>query len=85
LLKNKPELVEKARELYENIKNEFSCFYDDGGSIGRRYARMDEIGTPYCVTIDFDTLKDDTVTVRHRDSREQERVKISKLKNKFII
>jgi glycyl-tRNA synthetase len=85
LLKNKPELVEKAREIYTQLKNDYSSFYDEGGSIGRRYARMDEIGTPYCITIDFDTLSDDTVTVRHRDSREQERVKISELKSKLKI
>jgi glycyl-tRNA synthetase len=79
LLKNKPELVAKAEAVFNLLKSDFSSFYDDSGSIGRRYARMDEIGTPYCVTIDFDTLEDDTVTLRDRDSREQKRVKISEL------
>jgi len=55
------------------------CFYDDSGSIGRRYARMDEIGTPYCITIDFESLTDNSVTIRNRDSREQKRVKIADL------
>lgn len=85
LLKNKPELIEKARAVFEELKKEYTCFYDDAGSIGRRYARMDEVGTPYCITIDFDTLNDNTVTVRHRDSREQERVKISELRHKLIL
>jgi glycyl-tRNA synthetase len=85
LLKNKPELVDKAREVFLSLKEDFVTFYDDGGSIGRRYARQDEIGTPYCVTIDFDTLEDGTVTLRNRDSREQERVKISALRHKLIL
>jgi glycyl-tRNA synthetase len=79
LLKNKPELIEKARAVYLDLKKRYSCFYDDAGSIGRRYARMDEIGTPYCITIDFDTLQDDTVTVRDRDTKEQKRVKIAEI------
>jgi glycyl-tRNA synthetase len=76
LLSNRPELVEKAREVFDGLKKKFQCFYDSSGSIGRRYARQDEIGTPNCITIDFDTLKDDTVTIRDRDSTEQKRVKI---------
>ncbi len=77
LLKNKPELVEKAREVYAMLKKEFGdVMYDDNGNIGKRYRRQDEIGTPYCVTIDFDTLEDDTVTVRHRDTAKQERADI---------
>ncbi len=77
LLKNKPELVKKAREVYDMLKKEFGAvMYDDNGNIGKRYRRQDEIGTPYCVTIDFDTLKDNTVTIRHRDTTKQERVKI---------
>src|SRR3990167_8830794 len=81
LLKNKPELVEKAREVYETLKKDFStAVFDDNGNIGKRYRRQDEIGTPSCVTIDFDTLEDDTVTVRDRDSGEQKRVKIEDLK-----
>jgi glycyl-tRNA synthetase len=77
LLKNKPELVEKAREVYQMLKKEFGAvMWDDNGNIGKRYRRQDEIGTPYCVTIDFDTLEDNTVTVRSRDTTEQQRVKI---------
>jgi len=84
LLKNKPELVDKAREVYAALKKEFgSVMWDDNGNIGKRYRRQDEIGTPYCVTIDFDTLEDDTVTVRNRDTTEQERVQISKLSSKL--
>lgn len=81
LLKNKPELVSKAREVYSELKKQFSNIeFDDNGNIGKRYRRQDEIGTPFCVTIDFDTLEDDTVTVRDRDSGEQKRIKISELK-----
>jgi len=84
LLKNKPELVEKAREVYAVLKKEFgSVMWDDNGNIGKRYRRQDEIGTPYCVTIDFDTLEDDTVTVRNRDTTKQERVKITELSTKI--
>ena len=77
LLKNKAELVEKAREVYAMLKAEFgNVMWDDNGNIGKRYRRQDEIGTPHCVVIDFDTLEDDTVTVRNRDTTEQTRVKI---------
>lgn len=80
LLKNKPELVKKAQEVYKMLKKEFgNVMYDDNGNIGKRYRRQDEIGTPYCVTIDFDTLEDDTVTLRNRDTTKQDRVKIEKL------
>ncbi len=80
LLKNKPELVAKAQEVYQMLKKEFgNVMYDDNGNIGKRYRRQDEIGTPYCVTIDFDTLEDDTVTVRSRDTTKQQRIKISNL------
>jgi glycyl-tRNA synthetase len=80
LLKNKPELTEKARSVYAELKKTIpTVAWDDNGNIGKRYRRQDEIGTPYCVTIDFDTLEDDTVTVRHRDTGEQERVAISDL------
>jgi len=81
LLKNKPDLVDCARELYNELRNHFSCFYDQTGAIGRRYRRQDEVGTPFCVTIDFDSLEDQTVTVRHRDSMKQERLPIADLKN----
>ncbi len=82
LLKNKPELVKKAKEVYETLKKEFgNVMYDDNGNIGKRYRRQDEIGTPYCVTIDFDTLEDNTVTVRHRDTTKQKRIKCTELIN----
>lgn len=79
LLKNKPDLVKKARGIYEALRPKFMCEFDDNGNIGKRYRRQDEIGTPYCVTIDFDTLIDDTVTVRDRDTMKQERVKVGEL------
>ena len=81
LLKNKPELVEKARESYANLskKNPGRVMWDDNGNIGKRYRRQDEIGTPHCVVIDFQTLEDDTVTVRERDTTEQRRVKVEEL------
>ncbi len=81
LLKNKPELVKKAREIYDNLKGVHMCEFDDNGNIGKRYRRQDEIGTPYCVTVDFETLEDDTVTIRERDTMEQKRIKIEELKN----
>ncbi|MEI8270221.1 MAG: glycine--tRNA ligase [bacterium] len=85
LLKNKPELVEYANtKVYAPLKAEFGrVLWDDNGNIGKRYRRQDEIGTPWCIVIDFDTLTDDTVTIRDRDTGEQERVKVSEL-NKFI-
>ncbi|MBB1557800.1 glycine--tRNA ligase [Candidatus Saccharibacteria bacterium] len=78
LLKNKPELVEKARDVYANLAkaNPGRVMWDDNGNIGKRYRRQDEIGTPYCVVIDFQTLEDDTVTVRERDTMEQRRVSV---------
>jgi len=79
LIKNKLELVKKAKEVYQMLKPYFTCQYDELGSIGRRYRRQDEIGTLWTITTDFDTLKDDTVTVRNRDTMSQERVKISDL------
>jgi glycyl-tRNA synthetase len=84
LLKNKPELVKKAQEVRDLLRPWMNVFYDEGGSIGKRYARQDEIGTPFCVTIDFDTLGEkpellDTVTIRYRDDGRQERLKISEL------
>lgn len=80
LLKNKPELVEKARGVYDELKKTYGAvMWDDNGNIGKRYRRQDEIGTPYCVTIDFDTLQDDTVTVRDRDTTKQQRVSINEL------
>ena len=81
LLKNKPELVEKAREVYAALAkvNPGRVIWDDNGNIGKRYRRQDEIGTPHCVVIDFQTLEDGTVTVRERDTTEQRRVKIEEL------
>ncbi len=72
-------LSDKAEEVYEKLSKSFMCDYDETGSIGKRYRREDEIGTPYCVTIDFDTLEDDTVTIRNRDTMEQIRLKIDKV------
>ena len=74
-------LSEKANEVYEMLSQEFMCDYDEAGSIGKRYRREDEIGTPYCVTIDFDTLEDNEVTVRDRDTMEQVRLPIDELSN----
>jgi glycyl-tRNA synthetase len=81
LLKNKPELVEKAREVYKTLSAKYPgrVMWDDNGNIGKRYRRQDEIGTPYCVVIDFDTLEDGTVTVRDRDTTEQKRVSVDEL------
>ena len=81
LLKNKPELVEKAREVYAQLAkaNSGRVMWDDNGNIGKRYRRQDEIGTPHCVVIDFQTLEDDTVTVRERDTTGQRRVSVDKL------
>ncbi len=79
LLANKEELVKKARGIYESLKPETMVAWDDRGNIGKRYASQDEIGTPYCVTVDFQTLDDQTVTVRDRDTTKQERLKIEDL------
>jgi len=79
LLKNKPELVEKARKIYDELRKHFSVAWDERGNVGKRYYSQDEIGTPYCVTVDFDSLEDDTVTIRHRNTMEQERMKASDL------
>jgi len=79
LLKNKEELVSKARKIFDGLKLKFLCQYDEKDAIGRRYRRQDAIGTPYCVTIDFETLENDTVTIRERDSMKQERVHISEV------
>ncbi len=72
-------LSEKATSVYHNLMKRYPCTYDEAGSIGKRYRRMDEIGTPYCITIDFDTLEDDTVTIRDRDTMAQTRLPISQL------
>ena len=70
---------EKAKALYKQLCKHFPCTYDEAGSIGKRYRRQDEIGTPFCVTVDFDTLNDDTVTLRDRDTMEQIRMPIAEL------
>ena len=74
-------LSDKAQEVYEQLSKKFMCEYDEAGSIGKRYRREDEIGTPYCVTVDFDTLNDNSVTIRDRDTMEQVRVNIDELEN----
>ncbi len=79
LVKNKQDLVKKSKEIYAMLKPYFMCQYDEVDSIGRRYRRQDEIGTPYCLTIDFETLEKDDVTVRDRDTMSQERVKTKEL------
>ena len=81
LLKNKEELQSKAREVYNLIKLQFNTKFDDSGSIGKRYRRQDELGTPWCVTIDFDTLEDNTITIRNRDTMLQTRIKVTDLIN----
>ncbi len=82
LLKNKPELVEKAHEIYIALKKKHGAvMWDDNGNIGKRYRRQDEIGTPHCVVIDFQTLEDDTITIRERDTTEQKRVNRAELIN----
>jgi len=78
-LVNKAGMDKLAEEIYENLRKEFDCFYDSGGSIGRRYARQDEIGTPFCITVDGESLKQKDVTIRKRDDQKQVRVKINKL------
>ena len=84
LLKNKPELVAKAREVYSSLKLQVpSIQFDDNGNIGKRYRRQDEIGTPFCITIDFDTLTDGTVTLRHRDSGAQDRLSVPEALDKI--
>jgi glycyl-tRNA synthetase len=84
LLKNKPELVNRAKEIYGTLKQQFpSVMWDDNGNIGKRYRRQDEIGTPYCVTIDFDTLENGTVTLRERDSTNQTRKSVEDIINEI--
>jgi glycyl-tRNA synthetase len=90
LLKNKPELVAKAREIYSALKRDIpQVMWDDNGNIGKRYRRQDEIGTPYCITVDFDTLGEkaslrDTVTLRDRDTGEQTRVPVTELTDRIV-
>lgn len=79
LLKNKPELVEKAQSVFDSLAQEFPIAWDDRGNIGKRYLSQDEVGTPFCITVDFETLENNTVTVRHRDTTKQERMAIDGL------
>lgn len=79
LLANKPELVAKAKEIYDNLRSKYMIAWDDRGNIGKRYYAQDEIGTPYCVTVDFDSLEKGDVTVRDRDTGKQERIEIAEL------
>ncbi len=84
LLKNKPDLVTMARDLFGSLQQNFSCFYDQTGAIGRRYRRQDEIGTPFCLTVDFDSLEDRTVTLRDRDTMQQERLSIDEIPARLL-
>ena len=79
LLANKPELVSKARDIYSRLRTDAHVAWDERGNIGKRYFAQDEIGTPYCIRVDFETLENDTVTIRDRDTAKQERVPIDKL------
>jgi glycyl-tRNA synthetase len=79
LVKNKPELVEKAQSIYSGLRRNYSVSFDSRGNIGKRYLAQDEIGTPYCITVDYQTLEDDTVTIRDRDSKTQDRIKVSEI------
>ena len=79
-LVKKDGLPEKAHEIINDLRFHFNCKYDEKDSIGKRYRRQDAVGTPFCVTVDYDTLKDNTVTLRYRDTMEQKRVPISELR-----
>ena len=81
LKKNKEEIVQMAQKIKSNLMPAMRAVYDDTGSIGKLYARQDEIGTPFCLTVDFDSLDDNSVTVRNRDNWEQERVSVEKLRD----
>ena len=82
-LVNRDGMDDIGMKLYRDLQKEYKIFYDDSGSVGRRYRRQDEIGTPFCLTVDHQTADDDTVTLRHRDSMDQERVKIDELVGKL--
>lgn len=85
LMKNKPELVDKAREIYKSLKTKIpQVMFDDNGNVGKRYRRQDEIGTPFCITVDFQTLEDNTVTLRDRDSGKQERILATELNDLIL-
>jgi glycyl-tRNA synthetase len=82
-LVKKPELEEIAKNIYYDLKKDFDMYYDGSGSIGRRYRRLEEIGVPFAITVDHDTVKDSTVTIRYRDTMEQKRIQIKELKSFF--
>ena len=84
LLANKPDLVKKAKGIFDSLRPHFMTAWDDRGNIGKRYLSQDEAGTPWCVTVDFETLENNTVTVRDRDTARQDRVKISDLQKYFF-
>jgi glycyl-tRNA synthetase len=79
LVANKPELTNKAKSIFDSLKSEFMVIWDDIGNIGKRYRRQDEIGTPWCITVDYQTLEDNTATIRDRDTMKQERIKIDEI------
>ena len=83
LVSNKPQIVKKAKEVRDGLKKYFNVFYDQGGSIGRRYARQDEVGTTLCITVDFDSVDGSDVTIRERDTTKQVRVKIKDISHKI--
>jgi glycyl-tRNA synthetase len=83
LLRNRSEIVELARKITQDLQKSFVTVYDDTAAIGRLYRRQDEVGTPYCVTVDVDSLEDGAVTIRERDSMEQMRVSVDQLKSVF--
>lgn len=79
LMKNTPEIVDLSKRIYNKLRLRYNVEYDVSGAIGRRYRRADEIGTPFCITVDFDSLQDNTVTVRYRDTTKQERIPINSI------
>ena len=83
-LVKKPELGDIAKNIYHVLKKDFDIYYDESGSIGRRYRRLEEIGVPFAITVDYNTLEDQTVTVRYRDTMQQKRIKIKDLKSFFV-
>jgi glycyl-tRNA synthetase len=83
-LSRNPDLSPKARDLAKTLRTRWNTDFDDAGAIGRRYRRQDEIGTPYCITVDFDTLQDNAVTVRDRDSMKQERVSLDRVEQYLL-
>jgi glycyl-tRNA synthetase len=82
---NRDGMPEIARSIETDLRKSFRVFYDDSGAVGRRYRRQDEVGTPYCITVDSETLQNKTVTVRDRDSMQQERIAVDRLKEYFSV